>query len=75
MENEPIVIVKDKCVGCRLCVKACPFGAITMQAKLAVIDLNKCTLCGACVEICKFKAIVMRAPATAGATASVDLSA
>ena len=71
MENEPIVVLKDKCVGCRLCVKACPFGAITMQGKLAVIDLTKCTLCGACVEVCKVKAIEMRKQATV----DVDLSA
>jgi len=71
MENEPIVVIKDKCVGCRLCVKACPFGAITMQGKLAVIDLTKCTLCGACVEVCKVKAIEMRKQATV----DVDLSA
>ena len=75
MENDPIVVIEDKCVGCKLCIKACPFGAITMQDKLAVIDLPKCTLCGACVEVCKFKAIVMRQPAPTGAAAGVDLSA
>ncbi|MBU0714957.1 MAG: electron transfer flavoprotein subunit alpha [Verrucomicrobia bacterium] len=71
MENEPIVVIKDKCVGCRLCIKSCPFGAITMQDKLAVIELAKCTLCGACVEVCKFNAIAMRKPEPV----AVDLSA
>lgn len=71
MENEPIVVIKDKCVGCRLCIKSCPFGAITMQDKLAVIELAKCTLCGACVEACKFNAIEIRKPADV----AVDLSA
>ena len=75
MENDPIVVVKSKCVGCRLCIKACPFGAITMQDKLAVIELTKCTLCGACVEVCKFAAIEMRQPAVASAATGVDLSA
>ena len=75
MENDPIVVVKNKCVGCRLCIKACPFGAITMQDKLAVIELTKCTLCGACVEVCKFAAIEMRQPAVASAAPGVDLSA
>jgi electron transfer flavoprotein alpha subunit len=53
-----ITVYKDKCTGCALCVKACPFGAITMVDKKPVIDLDKCTLCGSCVEACrKFGAI------------------
>jgi len=54
-----IGIINEKCVGCTLCVKACPFAAITMVDKKAVIDLDKCTLCSACVEACKFAAIVI----------------
>ena len=52
-----IKVIQDKCVGCGVCVKACPTGAITMVDKRAVIDLAKCTLCSACVECCKFNAI------------------
>ena len=55
--NDPIKVLNDKCVGCTLCVAACPFAAIEMVEKKAVIDLNKCTLCGACVEACKFDAV------------------
>lgn len=62
-----IKVFADKCTGCTLCVKVCPFQAISMQEregsprKLAVIDLDKCTLCGACVSACKFKAIEIKA--------------
>ncbi|OGV68536.1 MAG: electron transfer flavoprotein subunit alpha [Lentisphaerae bacterium RIFOXYA12_FULL_48_11] len=52
-----IKVLDNKCVGCKLCVKACPFGAITVEDKLARIDYSKCTLCGACFEACKFSAI------------------
>ena len=60
MTEQPIIVIPEKCVGCKLCIKACPFGAIEVRDKLAVIDLTKCNLCGACVDVCKFKAIELR---------------
>ena len=60
MTEQPIIVIPEKCVGCKLCIKACPFGAIEVKDKLAIIDLTKCNLCGACVDVCKFKAIELR---------------
>ncbi|MFA5320758.1 MAG: electron transfer flavoprotein subunit alpha [Candidatus Omnitrophota bacterium] len=57
-----IKIILDKCTGCSLCVKTCPFGAIKVNARKAEVDAVKCTLCGACVEACKFKAIELIKP-------------
>jgi electron transfer flavoprotein alpha subunit len=51
-----IKVLKDKCKGCSLCVKACPFGAITMNDKVAEIG-SACTACGVCVAKCPFEAI------------------
>jgi len=60
MSQDNIKIILEKCTGCKLCLKACPFDAIEVSAdKKAVIDLEKCTLCGACVESCKFEAIIL----------------
>lgn len=56
-----IEIIPDKCTGCALCVKACPFAAIKIKNKKAEIEAN-CTLCGSCVEICKFDAINLKRP-------------
>lgn len=58
-KKERINILKDKCTGCRLCIKVCPFGAIEIRDKKAVIDYDKCTICGACQEVCKFKAVLV----------------
>ena len=54
-----ISIIIEKCTGCTLCVKVCPFDAIRMMGKKALIDLHKCTICGACKDACKFKAVLI----------------
>lgn len=65
-KGRAIEILTDKCTGCTLCVRSCPFAAIHMESvitpsgknsKIAVIEDAKCTLCGACYPVCKFNAI------------------
>jgi electron transfer flavoprotein alpha subunit len=51
-----IKIVTEKCIGCKLCIKACPYDAIEVVDKKAVLKPN-CTECGACVESCPKEAI------------------
>ncbi|HOA21964.1 MAG TPA: electron transfer flavoprotein subunit alpha [Anaerolineaceae bacterium] len=51
-----IRVVTEKCTGCRLCLPACPYGAISMSGKKALISAA-CVFCGACVPVCRFDAI------------------
>jgi formate dehydrogenase beta subunit len=41
------------CLGLGTCVRACPFGALSMgNNNLPLVDKQKCTSCGVCAEVC-----------------------
>lgn len=46
------------CIGCSLCVKACPSEAVVVADFHAKIEQEKCVGCGACAQKCPKKAIV-----------------
>lgn len=51
-----LIINHEQCNGCQLCVRSCPFGALSFENdRLLCSEL--CTLCGACVNICRFHAL------------------
>ena len=50
-------LCKRGCIGCGICAKNCPAGAIEMQDGLPKIDYSKCIGCLKCVEKCPRKCI------------------
>lgn len=58
-----VLIDSDRCIGCRLCMYACPYGAISYDA--ATRQVVKCDLCGGdpeCARYCPVGAIAYDVP-------------
>lgn len=63
---------KFGCIGFGNCVKACPFGALSMGADgLPIVDKEICTGCGKCVSTCPQSILVLQ---TFDAPVQVDCS-
>ncbi len=56
------IILPEKCMGCGLCARVCPYNAITVdkEKKIAKVVEAACAGCGTCAAECPFDAIQMR---------------
>lgn len=63
-EGAPVIVDNDKCIGCKMCVQACPFGMMAVDAEGK--GVFKCDLCihrqaegkqPACVDACPTHAL------------------
>lgn len=53
-----MIEISDECIGCSKCVPICPFNAVSMAGKKAIVN-EACTFCGACVPVCPVNAITI----------------
>lgn len=53
-----LMVDAARCVGCKRCERACAFGGIVVESRLAR-PTDACTLCGGCVEACPVDAIAI----------------
>ncbi len=54
--SAPLKVDKDKCKGCKMCMKVgCP--AVSIKDGKAQIDATQCVGCNVCSQLCKFGAI------------------
>ena len=56
-----IVYDKEKCIGCKLCLKVCPSEAIVFKdaEKKIMIYLARCTFCAQCNDVCPVSCLRM----------------
>ncbi len=59
IEGITITVSPDKCVGCGMCEKACPYGAMKVDkaSKKVIHNEAQCHGCGTCVAECRFEAL------------------
>jgi anaerobic carbon-monoxide dehydrogenase iron sulfur subunit len=56
-----VLVDRNKCIGCKACIMACPFGSITLVRKEVALEIHLCNLCEGdpeCVKVCRDKALV-----------------
>lgn len=65
VEPEPLVAVIDEntCIGCTLCIQACPVDAIVGASKrMHTVIASECTGCKLCLPPCPVDCIIYATP-------------
>lgn len=54
-----VVINRETCIGCGLCVNDCSRGAIVLEEEKAKVNLDLCNECGHCLAVCPQASVSM----------------
>jgi ferredoxin len=75
MQDNFLTVIKEKCVGCGLCIKACPKQVISLRNRNEAVQIRchsgdaksvaknckfGCIACGICVKSCPKKAVSIK---------------
>jgi anaerobic carbon-monoxide dehydrogenase iron sulfur subunit len=61
--TDAVKISREKCIGCKVCIPACPFGIIVVDP--VTQEVRKCDLCDgnpSCARVCPTSAIIFERP-------------
>ena len=59
-QKQVVVIEEEVCIGCTLCIKACPVDAIIGSNKMMhTIIADECTGCELCIPVCPVDCIIL----------------
>jgi Ferredoxin len=67
MKRGSVQIDRERCKGCCLCVRACPFKVLDIDTQMnstgsfpaAFKQADKCTACASCYQVCPDAAITV----------------
>lgn len=67
MRRGKVIIDRERCKGCYLCVRSCPFGVLGPDTKMnstgthpsSMVHPEKCTACASCFKVCPDVAITV----------------
>ncbi|TET40080.1 MAG: FAD-dependent oxidoreductase, partial [Dehalococcoidia bacterium] len=61
-----MIVIRDKCAGCKRCIEECPLHVITPENGKVIIS-EDCTNCGACLKVCPLDALLLEEKPLEGA--------
>lgn len=59
MKKHNVIIKKDRCIGCGLCVKTCVAHNLEIKDKKVKKRMEDCVMCGQCTAVCPKEAITI----------------